>query len=749
MSSRPQSYAGSPPDFDSEDDDFVDYDSSGNHPNLKLRRLIIDLLGRWYWIALGMVLGILASTYYLSKSPEKFTATSTLLIKQQTPSLMSRDQIDVIDMRSSEGLNTAAERIRRFELLKRVAARDDVRALEGLIQPAPDFRPEWLIRWFNGEDDDPASAESVSHVPPPAELAGWIGAWSHVSVRGGTRLMDVSVNHEIPEVTKVIANAIIDEYIAESVGSVTEGRTSTSEALLNQSEEVRARLQAAESALATYNRALELHRTLEERENEASQLTRRYLPKHPTMIAAEGALDELKSRFLDEFGFAITSPADQDYWKTTGAQIEAVKDDPEARLRLARQLLLARTGVLRGEINSQMQVFNTMLTRVEETNVNLLGEQAGAEIHNLAFTPGNPSSPDHKRIRMTGGVGGLGMGLAIAFLLVRLDNKFKTVAQTEEETGRSVLAAIRAIDERHLRQAVRAHNEKHPGEATDPRQELWDPRLIFHPGTSHTNYAEMFRVLRASITLLGDESQRKITVFSSALPGEGKSLVSSNFALATAGQGRKTLLIDLDLRKPRLHRFFGILRSKQGPGVTEWLAGHAPLDDIIHRDTGADNLHIIFSGSRATDPGELLNTASIRQLFAEAGEAYDAVVVDTAPLLPVPDTRLVVPLADNFCLVVRANYVSKGAVQRTLELLDHAHTPPVGMVLNGFKESRFLIGQNYSYGAYRLNRYGLATQYGYGSHGAYGAYGADDDDDDQDVEMEILKRRRNANRGQS
>ena len=735
MTPRPPVHSHSTADFDAEDE-FLDDGPPGPDRGVKTKRLLLDLLGRWYWIALGLVLGILASAYYLSKAPKKYSATSTLLIKQQTSSVMSRDQVEELDMRSIEGLNTVAERIRRLELLERVAARMDVRVLPGLIPPTVDWRPAWLADWFDsrkpGASDDP-SAHSAP--PPPPALAGWLASWMKISIRRGTRLVDISFEHEAPEVAKALADAVAREYLAELSGALTEGRATQSDTLLKQSEEARGKLQAAESALASYNRAIELHKALEIQENLASQLARRYLPKHPKMIAAVGELDGLKSRFLEEFSVAILSHADEAYWKTAGREIDSVKDDPEARLKVARQLLLARTGVLKGEIASQMSVFNAMLTRLEESNVNREGEQSHVEVSSFARVPGMPTAPKPTKIFASGGASGLALGLALAFLLVRLDNKFHTVAQAEAETGLPVLAAVSEIDARHLDQAARAHFRKHPSGEPDPLQETWDPLLVFRAGTTSTNFAEMFRILRASISLLGNETKRKITLFSSALPGEGKSLVSANFALAAAGQGRKTLLIDLDLRKPNIHRVFGLLRAKQGHGVTEWLAGQASFEDVIVRESGAANLHIILSGKRAPNPGELLNISRLKQLFAEACKHYDLVVVDSAPLLAVPDTRVIVPQVDNFCLVVRANFAPKGAVARALEVLATAGSPPAGIVFNGFKESRRMIGQNYSYGSYRLNRFGKPYQYGYGTYGAYGAYGSDAEEDDEEVRV--------------
>lgn len=728
MTSRRFPDSSSQADFNAEDD-FMDDGPSGPDRSMKTKRLLLDLLGRWHWIALGLILGTLWSAYYLSKAPKKYSATSTLLIKQQTATVMSRDQVEEIDMRSTEGLNTVAERIRRLDLLERVASRVDVRSLPGLIPPAVDWKPAWLSDWLSDSAKGQGSGETAAKNPPPAPavLGGWMGSWMNVSIRRGTRLVDISFEHQVPEVAKALADAVAREYLAEIAGALTEGRSNKSDTLIKQSEEARGKLQAAESALASYNRALELHKSLENQETLTGQLARRYLPKHPKMIAASSELAGLKTRFLEEFGVAISSSADEAYWKTARAEIDATRNDPEANLRVARQLLLARTAVLKGETASQMSVFNTMLTQLEQSNVNREGEESSAEVSSFARVPGGPSSPNAKKTYTTGAMAGLGAGLCLAFLLVRIDNKFHSVAQVEAETGVPVLAAVSDIDIRHLDNAARAYAKKAKAITPDPIQDSWDPRLVFRPGTSSTNFAEMFRILRASISLLGDETKRKVTLFSSALPGEGKSLISGNFSLAAAGQGRKTLLIDLDLRKPSVHKTFGFIRTKHGPGITEWLAGQAKLEDVILRETGCENLHIILSGKRAPNPGELLNVTRLKQLFAEASKEYDLIVVDSAPLLAVPDTRVIAPLVDNFCLVVRANYVPKGAVTRTLELLGSAETSPSGLVFNGFKEIRRMIGQNYSYGNYRMSRYGNPYQYGYGNYGAYGENEADEE----------------------
>jgi polysaccharide biosynthesis transport protein len=712
----------SPRPDDIEDEEFVTEtrrDVSGE----KLKRLALDLVGRWYWIALGLVIGFLSASYYLSKAPKQYRATSTLLIKHQIGSVMGRDQVDEIDFRSQEGMNTIAERIRRMDLIERVAARQDVRELAGLVPPPVNWRPDWV----NARMAEP-EPETTAPVDPPAPpyLAGMIASWLDVSIRRGTRLVDISITHRVPEVSKALADAVALEYLTEVTSARTEGRSNSIELLQKESENARENLQTARGAMATYTRALEMHQRLDAKEGENQSLERRYLPKHPRMAAAVAELKQIQDQFLKEFDVARLAASDKAYWEAAGRVLPDKEAEPELYLRVARQQLMERTGVLESEIQSSTAVFNSMLTRIEEASVNQEAEESSADINNLARVPGYPSAPVASKTKTTGSAAGFGVGLAIALLLVRMDNKYHTVAQISGETGINVLAAVAEINPRHLAAAERTYLKDFPDQPPHPSAE-WDEMVVFRPGTSSTSYAEMYRVLRASISLLGDETRRKVTLFTSALPGEGKTSTSVNFALAAAGQGRKTLLIDLDLRKPSVHRAFNMPREQERGGITECLANQAAYQDVIIRETGQECLHLILSGKRAPNPGELLDIERLKAILQRACRDYDVIVLDTAPLLAVSDTRIIGPLAHNICLVARADYVPKGAVRRALETLDEDGTPLSGIIFNSFKQSRRLIGENYSYGYYKTSRYGNAARYGYGSYNSYGSYGEEDE----------------------
>lgn len=688
------------------------------------KRLLLGLLARWYWPVLGIILGLGGAGYYLKKTPPRYSSTATILVKQNMAGLISEDQVQAINVESKEGLNTVVAQIRRTELLKRVGSRPDVRALEGLLPPAVSYVPEWFSQSSAGE---PATSADNSGLPDVDAVGGMLARRLRVSNRNGTRLLDITITHEVPKTAKALADAIVLEYIEETAAKADSERTRRSRSLVDKSENTRARLQQAESALAIYNRALEVHQALEESESEMRTLARRYRSKHPRMQAAVGQLEELKQRFLEEFRLATQAPADKSYWESNREQLQAAVGDGELELATARQLLLARTGVLKGETESLMSVFNAMLTRLTESDVNRLGDESNVEVSSLARVPGQAVAPVPLKIGATGVAGGGVAGAALALLLFRLDNRFVTVSQVEQETSLPVLAALPLMTARMLEQATRNGRKGNDPVSTASQEDKWSPELVFRKGVEDTLFAEAYRTLRASVTLLGGEHGQGVILFTSALPSEGKTITSANYALSAARQGQRVLLLDLDLRKPSLHRQFGLKRRDLGPGITDLLVGRNQWSEGVTRDLGCENLDAIFSGTRAPQPGELLRRDSIGKLLEQLREEYDCIVIDTAPMLPVPDTRVLLTLVDRCCLVVRARFVPRGAVQRAISLFEDAGRMPDGIVLNAYRESRRMMGENYSYGSYRMSRYGRAGRYGYGSYGSYGSYGTDDD----------------------
>ena len=308
----------------------------------------------------------------------------------------------------------------------------------------------------------------------------------------------------------------------------------------------------------------------------------------------------------------------------------------------------------------------------------------------------SPVTEAKRRVIIKNSIIGLLGGVALALLFNFLDNKFHTVTDVEGKLSYPVLAAVPRLRKSELK--------KPKGEVV-PGRESWAPTLLFSRDDTETVAAESFRVLRAAVSLLGPAEERKLTMFTSALPSEGKTTVASNFACAMAQQGLKVLLLDLDLRKPSVHKGFGL--EKDGTkGVVEILSGNAKPSEALITETGMANLHLILAGAKAPNPGELLESSRLEKLLDLFVQKYDHVVIDSAPVLAVADSRIIAPLVDNFCFVLRADQTPKGAVERALELISSTGKPPSGIVFNDFQEKRLMVGKNYSYGYYRGGTYG-------------------------------------------
>ncbi|WP_035614044.1 polysaccharide biosynthesis tyrosine autokinase [Haloferula sp. BvORR071] len=687
--------------------------STGAHGGSQqgVKQAMREVLGRWYLIVIFVILGLGSSHYYLSKKPKQYTATCTLLVKHTVAPVL-RAQVEEINMSGSEGMNTVAEQIRTFEVMHMVASDENIRKMQGLVPPAVRWLPEWLEQKLG----NPPPSANNKEAPAENALAGMIGSWTQVSTRRYTRLLDISVTHTDPEVAKELANKIAQVYLQFIGGASKEGRGGSIELLTVKATEEKLNEQEATAVLATYKRTLELHSELDAKERALSTAALRYREKHPKLIEATKLLAEAKERFIKDFEAARKLKLDEEYW--ANAKLPDATTDPENYLLTARESLLARASKLENEIDRSKKLVDSMESKRKDLDLDQTARNVIVEPSSLARVPGPPSGPDRQKIQTSGMMGGLMLGIGLALLLGRLDNRYHTVAQVTAETGVPILAAISEIKPADLKRADR-DAKKLIGGAELETSANWDKMLLFRPGVSSTTYAEMFRVLRASVSLLGDETKRKVTLFTSALPGEGKSSISANFALAAASQGKRTLLIDFDLRRPSLHLFFGSDRNPPGGGLTDFLANQVPLHEVAVPVPGMPNLHLVASGNRAPNPGELMDAQKIRELLVLAARNFDVVVLDTAPLLSVPDTRILLPLVQNACLVVRADYTRKKAFERALTVFNEDGSQLSGVVVNAYREKRRLMGDNFSYGYYSTDRSG-----GYGSYGIYG-YGGD------------------------
>jgi capsular exopolysaccharide synthesis family protein len=440
----------------------------------------------------------------------------------------------------------------------------------------------------------------------------------------------------------------------------------------------------------------------------------RYKDKHPKMIAAKAALAEAKDKLRQA---VLAQPP---LLRSAIEQIKATEASLQQALQSQQGVAvnLNRTAIGYQELARQAEtdraLYESVLRQIKETNLSKDVKANAVSVIEHSPLPNFPVSPRPTKTILLGLLGGLAVGLAFVFGADALDRSIKTVDQAETTVGLPVFAAVPdTTDEGPVKRLKR--RSKAFGSS--------NYRVVVE--TPQSPAAEAFRNLRAALSLLGPEAERKVSLFTSAVPNEGKSFTSANYSLALAQQGYRVLLIDGDLRRPNVHKIFRFpdTRNNSGedsaPGVTDCLVSEAdiasaarqiPAGEIQLVDESVEltenilaatggQLFVLAGGRRAPNPAEILAGPFFGQLIAEAANLFDRVVVDSAPILAVSDTLLMTPHAQTVCMVVRAGKTPRQAVRRAISLLGKSGVRPAGLVLNRLRRSGG-VGYYYYYASH-------------------------------------------------
>ncbi len=290
-----------------------------------------------------------------------------------------------------------------------------------------------------------------------------------------------------------------------------------------------------------------------------------------------------------------------------------------------------------------------------------------------------PVSPVKSKILGEALVGGLMVSLALSFLLDKLDQRLRTVAEVTTLLDAPVLGVVPRVQWKG--QVVQVGLEV----ALRPRS-----------GT-----AEAFRTIRTAIAFGGYDRSVKTILVTSPAAGDGKSVCVSNLAIAVAQAGRRTLLIDADCRRPVQHKLFGIVDV--GPGLSGVLSGTATLAEAT-RPTEIDRLDVLPCGPLPHNPAELLDSQPMLDLLAEVGRHYDQVLIDSPPVTLVSDARVLAAVCDASILVLRSERSTRHVARLAWNALSSVGAHLVGTIINDVQRSR--DGYGYGYNYYGYGRYG-------------------------------------------
>ena len=441
---------------------------------------------------------------------------------------------------------------------------------------------------------------------------------------------------------------------------------------------------------------------------ERNSLALEVTERHPRLQALDDRMREVRLEMRREVAAQIAMLRNREELlnRQVGELQQKNRELPTVELALQR---------LQREAKTNDELLALLKTKHQEALIKEAEKIEEVTIVRPAAEPEAPIGGETTHAVLVGGLLGLFLGLVFAFVRETLDTSIGTIEDVEAYLEVPVLGVVPHIDSRETVQRVL---ERRPALAQmDPEALLSHSLLITHFDPK-SPVAEAYRTLRTNIQFARLERSGKLLVVTSATLQEGKTTTIVNLALTMAQSGQKTLLIGANMRRPSIHRFFGIERE---PGLSNILVGSTPwrecirtvadilmgrfeMEDIMAAP-GLDNLHIIEAGPVPANPSELLSTAAMGEFLREVRDEYDVVLIDTPPVLPVTDSAIVGSQVDGVVLVYQAGKVGRLVLKRAKVHVENVGGKVWGVVLNDVKTE--VAG--YAYTHYYTHYYGEET----------------------------------------
>lgn len=388
-------------------------------------------------------------------------------------------------------------------------------------------------------------------------------------------------------------------------------------------------------------------------QRQLAEASERLGDKHPEIVKLRLAIQMVEAKLQGEIGKVVQSVRNQ--YQAILAQetslTAALNQQKHEALAMNRKGI--EYSVLAREAASNRQIFESLMQRTKETGIAGELRTNNIRIVDPAETPRGPfnlSTRNNLLLTLfTGALAGIGLALFFEYL----DNRIKLPDEVKRHLGLPFLGMIPAVFEKGVENPL-INNGVPP------------------------NFLESFRALRTSLLFSSAESGSRSIAVTSTGPGEGKTLIASNLAVAIAQAGPRVLLIDGDMRRPRVHTLF---ERPQEPGLSNVLVGTAKASDSVHR-TSVPGLWLMTAGTHPPNAAELLGSKRFQDFLVSLGQHFDWVIIDTPPVMAVTDASVAAHSVTGVLFVVGAQLTNRHTAQRAIEQLRHARANVVGAVLN-------------------------------------------------------------------
>ena len=689
------------------------------------KRYYYLILGRLWLILLIIAVGVGGTWAWLQRQPFIYASTATILVEQAEPRVIKMERVENEKPESAEFVLTAAQMLKSKELMLRAAH-------------ALSLKKDFDLGWRKA--DGSKFTED--------ELASLLADRVETKLRRLTRLIDITAEDTNPKRAKMIAEAVATEFLKQSYERNASLSRAANEFLHQEADRLKAKLQQSEQELQQYRvendavsledrqnvivdklkeinsqaaqakesrlrlesdleqmrridpsdtedllriesvaklpQVAEIRLRIVEAESELAMLKQRYLHLDPKRASAVNKLSQLSQSLAD-----LVAKAGDSVKKRYEAAVDteqkldfALKQQEKIALDLNR--ISIPYNVLAREVASDRSMYDAVITRLQETTVTQSLDKTPFRIVEQPQTSIEPVKPNRPKILIVAFFLSLAAGIGVVLGLDSIDTTFRSVDEVEKSLGLPVIAAVPDAA------SLKSHN-----------------LLVSHPKTGQ---AESFRILAASLSLIGPEENRRTFLFTSAILSEGKTFNTLHCATAFAQNGLKTILVDADLRRPRLH---GELLNDKSEylGLSDYLSELVPLEEAI-APTHIEKLDLIPAGRYWPKPIMVLSSPAFPALIKHLLNDYDRVIVDSAPINAVSDTLLLAKYFNGVCLVIRNGKTPRPAVERAARLLEQSGANVVGTILNRLPRGH---GADYYY-------YYYGDEYAKGA--AYGTAGA-------------------------
>lgn len=573
-----------------------------------------------------------------------------------------------------------------------------------------------------------------------------------VRTQANTRIVEILYDSTNPKLAADIANAITAEFIEQNLEGRWQTTQHTGEWLARQMEDFRNKLEKSEDQLQNYARATGLLFT-SEKDNVAEEKLRQLQQelsraqaervarqsKHELVASTspDSLPDVLDSATLKEYQVKLTDlrrqlaelssslTAAHPSVKKVQAQVGALEAALEreranvtgrmrnefdaaqrresllaavyasqARLMSEQAAKVTHYNILKREVDTNRQVYDSMLQRVKEASIASALRASNVRVIDSAKPPARPYKPGLPLNLALGLLTGLFFGVVFVVMRERADRSIQAPGETSAYLNVPELGVIPSA------QAVQRAGHYYHRDVESTEKEITKVELVTWRKKPSV-LADSFRATLASILYSGNNGERpRVIVLTSANPKEGKTTVASNLALALAEMGRRVLLIDGDMRKPRLHDIF---RLPNEWGLSDLLEGRKPPKgreaQVIK--TGYDELYLLPAGTAAKKIPRLLHSPRVAEFLTRARQDYDTVLIDTPPMALIADARDLGRLADGVILVVRSTETTRETAAAASQRLTDDGTRVLGTVLNRWDPR---VTSRYGYAHYYYQR---------------------------------------------